>query len=83
MYCTRFCPYCVFAERLLKKKGMEIKKISVDRDYEAAQIMIEKSGGRKTVPQIFINEQHVGGYDELAELDREGKLDAMLGIELT
>ncbi len=81
MYCTRFCPYCVRAESLLQNKGMQIEKIRVDRDREMAKIMVEKSGGLTSVPQIFINQVHVGGFDELVALDREGKLDPMLNID--
>ena len=79
MYCTAVCPYCVRAEHLLKRKGIqEIEKIRVDTQPELREVMIEKTG-RRTVPQIFINGQHVGGYDDLAALDQAGKLDEILG----
>ena len=78
MYCTEVCPYCVRAEQLLRRKGITaIEKIRVDLQPEMMDVMIRKSG-RRTVPQIFINDEHVGGYDDMAALDRAGKLDAML-----
>jgi len=77
MYCTRFCPYCVRAERLLTAKGVSIDKIRVDDRPEEFTRMVELTG-RNTVPQIFIGERHVGGYDDLAQLDFEGELDPLL-----
>ncbi len=78
MYCTEVCPYCVRAEQLLKRKGVtEIEKIRIDLEPELRIAMVEKTG-RRTVPQIFINEQHVGGYDDLAELDQAGGLEPLL-----
>ncbi len=77
MYCTRICPYCVRAERLLDKKGVEVEKIYVDHQPELMRHMMEITG-RRTVPQIFIGERHVGGFDDLAELDMEGELDSLL-----
>ena len=77
MYCTRFCPYCISADRLLRNKGVPIRKIPVDNDREMRGKM-ERITGRHTVPQIFIGDYHVGGYDDLAALDRTGKLDALL-----
>ncbi len=78
MYCTEVCPYCVRAEQLLKRKGITgIEKIRIDLQPELRDEMIERTG-RRTVPQIFINSQHVGGYDDMAALDRAGKLDVML-----
>lgn len=78
MYCTAVCPYCDRAEQLLKRKGVqEIEKIRVDIHPELRVEMTEKTG-RRTVPQIYINDEHVGGYDDIAALDREGKLDGML-----
>jgi len=79
MYSTGVCPYCQMAERLLHSKGVAtIDKIRVDLEPERRVEMMEKTG-RRTVPQIYIGETHVGGYDDLAALDREGKLDALLG----
>lgn len=78
MYCTAVCPYCVRAEQLLERKGIrEIEKIRVDLEPELRIAMMEKTG-RRTVPQIYINDEHVGGYDDLAALDHDGKLDSLL-----
>jgi glutaredoxin 3 len=78
MYCTAVCPYCVMAERLLKSKGVtEIEKIRIDLDPAKRAEMMEKTG-RRTVPQIYIMDYHVGGYDDLAALDRAGKLNELL-----
>lgn len=80
MYCTAVCPYCVRAEQLLQRKGIkEIEKIRIDLQPEMREVMIEKTN-RRTVPQIFINGEHVGGYDDMAALDRAGKLDPMLAV---
>ncbi len=76
MYCTRFCPYCSSAERLLSEKGVKVNRISVD-DRELWNEM-EKLTGHNTVPQIFIGDYHVGGYDDIAQLEGEGKLDELL-----
>jgi glutaredoxin 3 len=77
MYCTHSCPYCQMAVRLLGKKGIDISSIHVDEQPEKRKEMIDRTG-RHTVPQIFIGEQHVGGYMELAELDMDGELDVLL-----
>lgn len=78
MYCTGDCPYCHRAEALLKSKGVaEIDKIRIDLEPERRDEMMAKTG-RRTVPQIYIGEVHVGGCDDLVALDRAGKLEAML-----
>ncbi|MGV3740911.1 MAG: glutaredoxin 3 [Burkholderiaceae bacterium] len=78
MYSTAVCPYCIMAERLLKAKGVEtIEKIRVDLDPQQRADMMQKTG-RRTVPQIYIGDTHVGGFDDLSALDREGKLDPLL-----
>jgi len=78
MYCTAVCPYCQMAEQLLRSKGVtEVEKIRVDLEPERRVDMMKKTG-RRTVPQIYIDETHVGGYDDLAALDRAGRLDALL-----
>jgi glutaredoxin 3 len=78
MYSTAVCPYCVRAEQLLKRKGIqEIEKVRVDLQPELRVEMMEKTG-RRTVPQIYINGEHVGGYDDLAALDQAGGLDKLL-----
>jgi glutaredoxin 3 len=78
MYSTGVCPFCVQAERLLKAKGVtEIEKVRVDLQPEQRDTMIAKTG-RRTVPQIYIGETHVGGFDDLSALDRAGGLDKLL-----
>ncbi|ASU40812.1 glutaredoxin 3 [Herbaspirillum sp. meg3] len=78
MYSTAVCPYCMMAERLLKSKGIEdIEKIRVDLDPQQRDIMMQKTG-RRTVPQIYIGDTHVGGFDDLSALDRAGGLDPLL-----
>lgn len=78
MYCTAICPYCVMAERLLQAKGVAaIEKIRVDLQPELRVAMMERTG-RRTVPQIYIGEHHVGGYDDLAALEHRGELDRLL-----
>ena len=78
MYSTGVCPFCLMAERLLKSKGVaEIEKIRVDLQPERRDEMIERTG-RRTVPQIYVGGRHVGGYDDLAALDRAGGLDPLL-----
>ncbi|HYC49044.1 MAG TPA: glutaredoxin 3 [Burkholderiales bacterium] len=77
MYTTGVCPYCQMAERLLRTKGVEIEKVRVDLEPARRVEMMEKTG-RRTVPQIYVGETHVGGYDDLAALDRAGRLDPLL-----
>jgi glutaredoxin 3 len=78
VYLTGSCPYCHMAERLLAAKGVEaIEKVRVDLEPERRSEMMERTG-RRTVPQIYIGETHVGGYEDLAALDRAGRLDALL-----
>jgi glutaredoxin 3 len=78
MYSTKTCPYCQSAERLLKSRGVaHIEKILIDEHPEQREQMTQRTG-LKTVPQIFIGEDHIGGYDKLAELDRKGQLTKLL-----
>lgn len=78
MYCTAVCPYCIRAEHLLQSRGMrEIEKIRVDLQPELRVALIEKTG-RRTVPQIYIGGEYIGGYDDLASLDQAGELTALL-----
>ena len=78
MYSTGVCPFCRMAERLLESKGITaIEKVRIDLDPERRKEMMDKTG-RRTVPQIYIGETHVGGYDDLAALDNAGRLDALL-----
>lgn len=78
MYTTGVCPYCTMAERLLKSKGIDdIEKVRIDLDPQQRDDMMQKTG-RRTVPQIYIGDTHVGGFDDLSALDRAGKLEPML-----
>ena len=76
LYGTKYCPYCIMARRLLRAKGLEFEDISVDSNPELRLELRERSG-KHTVPQIWIGEDHVGGYTELRNLDSEGGLDAL------
>jgi glutaredoxin 3 len=78
IYTTPICPYCVRAKSLLKKKGAEIEEIDVFMDHDARVEMEAQAHGRRTVPQIFIGEKHVGGCDDLYALERAGELDPLL-----
>ena len=78
MYATAVCPFCLMAERLLRSKGVaDIEKVRVDLDPARREEMMSRTG-RRTVPQIYVGERHVGGYDDLAALDRAGGLDPLL-----
>jgi glutaredoxin 3 len=78
MYSSGVCPYCTMAERLLKSKGVdEIEKIRIDLDPQQRDAMMQKTG-RRTVPQIYIGDTHVGGFDDLSALDKLGKLEPLL-----
>jgi glutaredoxin 3 len=78
IYTTKTCPYCYAAKTLLAKKGAKYDEIDVSYDADVRQRMMIKANGRRTVPQIFIGETHVGGSDDLHELDRRGQLDGLL-----
>ncbi len=81
MYCTAVCPYCVAAERLLKSKGVaDIEKVRIDLQPERRAEMMERTG-RRTVPQIYIEDRHIGGFDDLAALDAAGGLEPLLRSE--
>lgn len=77
IYTTMICPYCIRAKHLLQRKGMDFQEIRIDRDREQMRIMMERSR-RNTVPQIFIDDFHVGGFDDLAALEMRGELDPLL-----
>ncbi|HXD37099.1 MAG TPA: glutaredoxin 3 [Rhodanobacter sp.] len=79
IYSTAVCPYCVGAKNLLKSKGLEWQEVRIDTDPVQRDAMLQRSGGRRTVPQIFINDQHVGGFEDLVAADRSGKLAQLLG----
>ncbi len=78
VYSTAVCPYCVAAKNLLKARGLEWTEVRVDTDPSQREAMLARSGGARTVPQIFINDHHVGGFDDLAAADRSGKLAQLL-----
>ena len=78
MYTSPFCPYCFMAKRLLRDKGAEFEEIDVMMHPKRKQEMVERAGGRTSVPQIFIDETHIGGCDDLMALDSAGKLQPML-----
>lgn len=79
MYSTSWCGFCERARGLLRRKGVEFREILLDETPKERETMMHRSGGRRSVPQIFIGDRHVGGYDELAALDRAGELDQLLG----
>lgn len=82
MYSTQVCPYCIRAKALLARKGItEVNEIRVDLQPELREEMLARSNGLRTVPQIFINDLHVGGCDDLHALDHEGKLDPLLDLD--
>ncbi len=74
MYTTAICPYCVAAKNLLKQKGFDYTEIRIDTDAQGREAMLTRTGGRRSVPQIFINDTHIGGFDDLVAADRSGKL---------
>jgi len=78
IYTKAFCPYCTRAMRLLDAKGVDVEEFDISMGGPKRVEMLDRAGGRSTVPQIFIDGQHIGGSDDLAALDREGKLDALL-----
>ena len=77
MYTTKWCPFCTMAKRLLAAKGVAVDEVAVDTDPARRSEMMERTG-RRTVPQIFIGETHVGGFEEIAALDHKGELDPLL-----
>jgi len=78
MYSTAFCGYCDRARALLTRKGVSVVEIKVDEDPADREAMLKRTNGQRTVPQIFIGDRHVGGFTDLAALDRSGELDALL-----
>lgn len=78
VYTTSYCPFCTRAKALLDRKGVKFDEIDITDDPDLREKMVERSGGRRTVPEIFINDRIVGGYDELRALKLEGELDALL-----
>lgn len=80
IYSTTVCPYCVKAKGLLHRKGVAYQDINLTLNPEQREIMVERTGGRRTVPQIFIDGQYIGGCDDLYALDADGKLNPLLGF---
>ena len=78
IYSKGFCPYCWRAKHLLDSKGVDYRELTIDCDGEARRQMIERANGRTTVPQIFIRGRHVGGCDDLIDLERDGRLDELI-----
>lgn len=78
IYGTLTCPFCISAKSLLEAKGVSYKEVLVDKDPIKKQEMLAKSNGRRTVPQIFINDRHIGGFDDLKKLQDSGQLDPLL-----
>lgn len=78
MYCSGYCPYCERARALFERKGIAFEEVRVDHEPERRGEMETRAGGRTSVPQIFIGDRHVGGYDDMAALDRAGELDPLL-----
>ena len=81
VYCTETCPYCVRAKSLLDRKGVAYETISIDQHPDRRPEMESRAGGRTSVPQIFIDDFHVGGFDDMAEMDVMGELDERLGLK--
>ena len=80
IYTWKFCPFCIRAKALLNEKGVKFIEYSIDGDNDARTKMSERAGGLRTVPQIFINEKSIGGCDDLYELDRNNKLNELIGL---
>lgn len=78
IYTTTYCPYCTKAKQLMKKKNIEFTEVNLTNDDDGRVELIEKTNGRKTVPQIFINDKHIGGCDDLYSLEEKGELDLLL-----
>jgi glutaredoxin 3 len=80
IYTWQTCPFCIRAKALLKSKGVEFTEYAIDGDRQARAQMAERANGRTSVPQIFIDDQHIGGCDDIYALDAQGKLDALLAL---
>ena len=80
IYTWKFCPFCIRAKALLNEKGVNYTEYSIDGDNDARTKMSERAGGLRTVPQIFINEKSIGGCDDLYELERNNKLNELIGL---
>jgi glutaredoxin 3 len=80
MYSTNWCGYCQRARNVFERKGVAYREIKLDEEPDQRPVMLQRTGGRRSVPQIFIGDLHVGGYDALAALDRSGELNTLLGL---
>ncbi len=80
IYTWRTCPFCIRAKALLNSKGVQYTEYTIDGDEVARDAMAKRSGGKRSVPQVFANDQHLGGCDDIHDLDRQGKLDLALGL---
>ena len=80
IYTWQSCPFCIKAKALLKRKGVEFTEYSIDGDNQARDKMSERANGKRSLPQIFINDEHIGGCDDIHALESSGKLDPLLGI---
>jgi glutaredoxin 3 len=80
MYSTNWCGYCQRARNVFERKGVAFREIKLDDEPDQRPVMLQRTGGRRSVPQIFIGDLHVGGYDALAALDRSGELNKLLGL---
>ena len=80
IYTWEFCPFCIRAKALLDKKGVQYTEYAIDGDEAAREKMAERANGKRSLPQIFIDDRHIGGCDDIYALEREGKLDSILGI---
>ncbi len=80
IYTWEFCPFCIRAKALLDKKGVEYTEYGIDGDEVAREKMAQRANGKTSLPQIFIDDRHIGGCDDIYALEREGKLDSILGI---
>ncbi len=80
LYSSDYCPYCVKAKALLERKGVDFEEIDVTNDDDARMALVKRSNGMRTVPQIFIDDKHIGGCDDLYALDSKGELDSLLGL---
>lgn len=83
VYSKDYCPYCAAAKELLERKGVAFNIVDVASDADALSTMLDRSNGRRTVPQIFVGDTHVGGFDDLSAMDRRGELDSLLHLENT
>lgn len=80
IYTWQFCPFCIRAKALLDKKGVEYTEYAIDGDEVAREQMAERANGKRSLPQIFISDRHIGGCDDIQALERQGELDSILGI---